>query len=288
MSLTLSKIAQRVWRETGFSVDIAATGGSTTTIVDANSIYTADDALIGGTAVVVRDAGGLGAAPEGEYARVSDYVAGTTTFTLGTALTAGISAGDSILLASPKIRLEQMKQAINDGLANLGTISLVDTSLAAVAGTYSYNLPVGLKIKELKDVLIFDGNQYRSIIGYVRNFPAAPAATGTLEFTQIPYSNTLKIVYEGVHPTLSAFNSTVSETIQEELAVSAAMDKALAWFVSKRGESALGTFAIQRWNDAKQTLQMQKVEKPILRAKSAPKFFISSRHGSYPGDINAT
>lgn len=286
MALTLSKIAQRVWRETGFAVDITATGGSPTTIIDTNSIYTTDSQLVGGTAVVVRDAGGLNAAPEGEFARIAAYLASTTTFTLGATLTGAIAVGDSILLASPKLRLPQMIQAINDGLANLGTITLVDTSITTIAGTYSYNLPVGLKIKELKDVLIYDGYQYRSIVGYVRNFPSAPAATGTLEFSQIPYSNTLKIIYEGVHPTLSAFNSTVSETIQEELAMAAAMDKALAWFVSKRGESALGTFAIQRWNDAKQTLQMQKVEKPILRAKSAAKFFIAGSPGRYPGDPN--
>src|SRR5688572_18865824 len=186
MALTLSKIAQRVWRETGFSVDITATGGSTTTIVDTNSIYTADDALIGGTAVVVRDAGGSSAAPEGELARISDYAASTTTFTLGATLTAAVASGDSVLLASPKIRLPQMIQAINDGLTNLGTIQLVDTSLTTADNQTEYALPVGLKIKRLIDVQLqtytgdANDNQYRSIIGQTDYVPAAPGSTGLL------------------------------------------------------------------------------------------------------------
>lgn len=286
MALTFSKVMARAWREMGFAIDILATGGTTTTIVDDNTQYTSDDSLLGGTAVVTRDAGGAGAAPEGEVQRISDFVASSKTFTVGTAFSAAVGAGDAILLATPRIKLPQMKQAVNDGLANLGTISLVDTSLTLVASTYEYNLPVGLKIKELKDVLVFDGVQYISVKGYVDYFPAAPGSTGTLRFREIPYTNALRIVYEGVHPTLSTFSDVVSETIQEELAVAAAIDKALTWYVSKRGDSALGTFTIQRWNDAKQALQAQKAEKPINRAKSAPKWFVGSAYRRYPGDRN--
>ncbi len=280
---TLSKVMERAWRETGFSVDIQATGGSATTIVDANTQYTSDDSLVGGTAMVVRDAGGASASPEGKFARITDFVASSKTFTIDT-VTDAIAAGDSILLATPRIRLAQMIQAVNDGLANLGTISLVDTSITLAAGTYEYSLPVSLKIKQLIDVLAYDGSMYISIKGLMRNFPSAPGAVGVLQFSQIPYSNTLKIVYEGSHPVLSAYSDKVSETIQEELAVAAAIDKALTWYVSKRGDSALGTFTIQRWNDAKQTLKMQMAEKPIFRAKPATKFFIGGDRPGYPGD----
>jgi hypothetical protein len=284
MALTLSKVMARAWREMGFSIDILATGGSTTTIIDTNSQYTADDSNVGGTALVVRDDGGAGVAPEGEFKRISDYVASTKTFTVASAFSAAVAANDSILLATPRIRLPQMIQAVNDGLANLGTISLVDTSLSLSAGTFEYNLPVGLKISELKDILVYDGSQYISVIGYVDYFPAAPGSTGILRFRETPYTDTLRVVYEGVHPTLAAYSDKVSETIQEELAVAAAIDKALTWYVSKRGDSALGTFTVQRWNDAKQTLGNQKVDKPIYRVKSAPKWFVGSQIRRYPGD----
>jgi hypothetical protein len=272
MTLTLSKILERAWRDIGFSVDIFATGGSATTIVDANTQYTADDSLIGGTAVITKTTDG--ASPQGKFARISDFVASTFTFTIAT-VTDAVGAGDAVLLATPSIKLPQMIQAVNDGLANLGTISLVDTSITLANGAYSYNLPVGLKIKKLIDILIPNSDgMYRSIKGLVQNFPSAPAATGTLQFTQIPDEQTIKIVYEGAHPYLSAYSDVVSETIQEELAVAAAIDKALTWYVSKRGDSALGTFTIQRWNDAKQALQMQKAEKPIYRTQPAVKWFI--------------
>lgn len=287
MTLTLSKVCQRAWREMGFSVDILATGGSATTVVDSNTQYTSDNSLLGGTAVVVRDAAGAGASPEGKLSRISAFVASTKTFTIDT-VTDAISAGDSILLATPRIKLPQMIQSVNDGLANLGTVSLVDTSISLVGSTYSYNLPVGLKIKELKDLLVFDGVMYQSVKGLAHYFPAAPGTVGILQFSQIPFTNTLKIIYEGVHPTLSAYSDVISETIQEELAVAAAIDKALTWYISKRGDSALGTFAIQRWNDAKQTLQMQKADKPVNRVDNATKWFIAGDRAlnRYPGDRN--
>jgi hypothetical protein len=273
MTLTLSKVLQRAWREMGFSVDTRATGGSATTIIDTGTQYTADDSLVGGTAIITKTTDG--ASPEGKFARISDFVASTSTFTIDS-VTDAVGAGDNVLLATPRIKLPQLIQSVNDGLANLGTISLVDTSITLASGTYSYNLPVGLKIKELKDILIPDSDGlYRSIKGLVQNFPSAPAATGTLQFTQIPDEQTIKIIYEGVHPYLSVYSDVVSETIQEELAVAAAIDKALTWYVSKRGDSALGTFTIQRWNDAKQNLQMQKAEKPVSRTKPAVKWFIA-------------
>jgi hypothetical protein len=288
MALTLSKVMTRAWRELGHALDITATGGSTTTIIDTNSIYTSDDALVGGTAIVVRDAGGANAAPEGEFARISDYVASTPTFTVGSTLTAAVGSGDSIALVRPTIRLPQMIQAVNDGLANLGTISLVDTSLTTAANQTEYALPVGLKIKRLLDVQVqgittnANDNRYTSIIGQTSYIPSAPASTGLLILPQLPADRTIKLIYEGVHPTLNAFNSVISETIQEELAVAATIDKALTWLVSKRGDSALGTFLLQRWNDAKTTLQAQKVEKPVYRMKPKAKFFVAGR--SRPND----
>lgn len=279
MTLTLSKVLQRAWREMGFAIDILATGGSATTIVDANTQYTSDDSLLGGTAIITRTSDGT--SPEGKFARISNFVASTKTFMIDT-VTDAVAAGDAVLLATPRIKLPQMVQAANDGLANLGTISLIDTSISLASGVYSYNLPVGLKIKSLTDILIPDTNGlYRSIAGLVQNFPAAPAATGVLQFSQIPDFQTLKILYEGVHPHLSAYNDVISETIQEELAVAAAIDKALTWYVSKRGDSALGTFTIQRWNDAKQSLQMQKTEKPVNRVKPGVKWFIGGDSNIY-------
>jgi hypothetical protein len=278
MALTLSKVMERAWRETGFSIDILATGGSTTTIVDTSAQFTADDSLIGGTALVVRDGGGSGAAPEGEFQRISDYVASTTTFTVAAAFSSAVAAGDSILLATPRIRLPQMRVAVNDALANLGTISLVDTSIVTADNQTEYALPVGLKIERLLDVQLqgstADGNdnRYTSIIGQTSYVPAAPGSTGLLIIPQFAADYTIKIIYEGVHPTLFTFSDKVSETIQEELAVAATIDKVMTWYSSK--SKGIDPFTLQRWNDAKQALEKQKAEKPIYRIKPKTKFFV--------------
>ena len=287
MALTLSKVMARAWREMGFSIDILATGGNATTIIDTNTQYTSDDSLLGGTAIVVRDAAGAGASPEGRFARITDFVASTKTFTIDT-VTDAIASGDAVLLATPRIKLPQMIQAVNDGLTNLGTISLVDTSLTSAAAQTEYALPVALKIKRLLDIEYntittdSDNNQWRSILSQSRYVPAAPGSTGLLILPQLAASRTIKITYEGVHPVLSAYSDKISETIREELAVAAAIDKALTWYVSKRGDSALGTFTIQRWNDAKQTLQMQKADKPVNRSKPKTKWFVAGGPGYIP------
>lgn len=282
MAVTLGKVMERTWRELGHLADMQATGGSTTTIVvnSAENPYSSDDQLNGGTAIVTRDAGGAGAAPEGEIVVISDYVSSTKTWTVGT-LTAAVGAGDYVGMVKPKIKLTQMIQAVNDALTNIGTISLVDTSLTTVADQTEYSLPVGLKIKRIKDILLqtytddADDNGYETVLGMVDIFPAVPGTAGNLVFRSQPKVGLkMKIVYEGVHPELSAFDDVVSETIQEELAVAATVDKALTWYVSKRGQSSLGGFEIQRWNDAKTQLRQQVFEKPVNRAMVKPKYFI--------------
>src|SRR5258706_13460466 len=133
MAVTLSKVMQRAWRGLGWSIEIIATGGSVTTIVDTNTVYTTTDEPVGGYAVVVHDAGNANAAPEGEFGYISGFNAITKTFTISTTLSAAVASGDSIQITNTKVSLPQMIQAVNDGLTNLGTISLVDTSLSTVA-----------------------------------------------------------------------------------------------------------------------------------------------------------
>src|SRR5574343_1794055 len=86
-------------RLVGLLIEDKATSGSTTTIVCSN-LYTLadtslDNALNGGTAFVVTDAGGAGAAPENESARITGYTAAAGTVTLATGdLSAAVAAGD--------------------------------------------------------------------------------------------------------------------------------------------------------------------------------------------------
>jgi len=85
--------------------DIIATGGSVSTIIDTNSRFTADNALLNGTAFVTLDAGGAAAAPEGEYRAITGYAASTETFTVGTNFSVAVAAGDYIARADVRLHL---------------------------------------------------------------------------------------------------------------------------------------------------------------------------------------
>lgn len=279
--MILSDVMRKAWTNIGHLASIKATGGSATTVVDTNTRYTTDDSLKGGTAIVIATTDGL--TPQGKYGRISAFVASTKTFTIDT-VTDAIGAGDEIGLVKSQISAIQMAQAVNDALAyHIGTISLVDTSLTTVADQTEYAIPVGLKIKQLTDVLLqtitddADNNQYKSIKGNTKYFPAAPGSTGLLVIPEYDAGYKIKLVYEGLHPALTAYNSVVSETIQEELIVAATVDKALEWLVSKRGDSALGGFLIQRRNEAIQVVANAKFTSPVYREHKKPKFFVLGR-----------
>ena len=279
MALTLSRVMQRTWRELGLMVTVKASGGGTTTVVDSSKKYTTADALVGGTVIVIRDVGGV--APEGEFSLITNYEETTWTFTMD-ALTTAVAAGDIVGLARATITAEEMVQCINDGIRDLGHIQTYDSSLSLVSGQIEYALPVALKRDDLVGVFVDttdDDENWKSILSYCTLHPAAPGSTGLLVINEaVGYAgHTLKIVYNGEHPLLTVYSSTVSEYIHEKLAVAASVEKALTWLISKRGDSALNTFIVQRYNDARQNLENTKREYPIFRpTKQATKWFVSS------------
>jgi hypothetical protein len=85
------------------------------------------------------------------------------------------------------------------------------------------------------------------------------------------------------------FNSSISEYIHEKLAVAASVEKALTWLISKRGDSALNTFIVQRYNDAKQNLENVKREFPIIRpVKQATRWLVATKEAvGVSGDVDS-
>ena len=120
-----------------------ATGGSTTTLIDTVARTENDDDWNGGTVWIITDAGGASAAPEGEWAIVSDFVNSTNTLTIGT-LTAAVASGDTYGLASARYPLDVLKTAINNELIKHQVIRYDTTSLDIVADQSEYTLPVGI------------------------------------------------------------------------------------------------------------------------------------------------
>lgn len=95
--VTRRNVLERVLLEWGLGMYGTATGGSTSTIVDTTKLkstqYTARD-WNNAIARISKDAGGAGAAPEGEISPVTDFAPSTGTITNNPVFTAAVASGD--------------------------------------------------------------------------------------------------------------------------------------------------------------------------------------------------
>lgn len=236
--LQLTHVLQRFYRRVGGKTT-TATGGTTTTVIDTKLADelgdgNEDDIYNGGTVIVVNDAGGANAAPEGEFSRITDYEASTTTATFSPALTVAPASGDTVIIAPPDFPLYDMIEVVNDALKNLGEIPVPDTSLTTADAQTEYALPIALKGKELLDVLIqtntddADNNLFVQIPNW-RVMPTNAGSTGILVLPQLASGRTLKIIYRGVHPRVDAYDENISEYLNPDLVHAAVFAHAMQW-----------------------------------------------------------
>ena len=144
----LTHLIQSVYDALQQTKGVLATGGSTTTFVDTTlSDDIQDDDFNGQVAIVEYDAGGAGAAPEGEIRTISDYVASTWTGTVSTAYSAAVAANDRVLVCNTAIYpLNDVIRLCNKALQKMGRFPQVDsTSLDGLAATTVYALPHWIK-----------------------------------------------------------------------------------------------------------------------------------------------
>ena len=126
-----------------------ATGGSTTTLVDAQHLSLFPDDYFNrgkaarGSLWIVYDAGAAGAAPEKEMRRISDFVKSTTTLTVDTAFSVAPASGDWYAAATGEHNLQRLIMHINRAIRKYYPRKLVvDTSsITAATSTLEYTLP---------------------------------------------------------------------------------------------------------------------------------------------------
>lgn len=238
MTYTLFDLAYRVALELGIVSEGTATGGTTTTTVDATLRTEADDYWNGGTVFILRDAAGASAAPEKEYARVTDFANSTGTITHA-ALTAAPAAGDIYGVAKRSYPLVNLIQVINQALDDLGIIPHIDTSsLTGASDQTEYTLPVAASM-DLRQVWVQrnnnDSDDNRWMLLYNWYIQDTTAGTGsTLVFPyQIPVDYDLKLVYGANHDRLQDYDDELAECIPLRLVVYSATAKALKWYQAK-------------------------------------------------------
>ena len=279
--MNLGQLLERVYRSIHSDVvDGVASGGSTTTIVDSalSGKYQASK-FKGWSAFISRTTDG--AAPQSQYGIISAYANnGTATIP---ALSADVEAGDEYSFCKPDVPLYTLIKLCNDGLRALGRIPLVDTSLTVGASTIRYTLPIAIKGR--KPTLVYFRNPTTFVRAPAPNFDIEPAASGqqsvlvfkkqstvlnTTNVFQVYDGWTIVVHYEGMHEPLTAYNSPVNETIHDELAVAACVEKALEWKVFPRQRKN----DKENWNQARQALEearsLYPVELPIREQQHLP------------------
>jgi len=278
MSYQLWNLIRDTYQELGQLQVGQATGGSTTTVVDARLARTGkDDDWKDGAVIILED--GAGAAPEGEFARVSGSVDSTGTLTID-ALTAAVASGDVYGLVSAYYPLKQMIELANVALKSLGDLALVDTTtLDTEPDKTEYAAAVGWKRRRPIQVDIqvrtgdADDNRWQTLYDW-EFVPSSAGLSGLIGFRQQPTaSRDLRVWYEDVHPRLSDFDDVIHETIHPTLAVAALAEKALGWQNTRLGGG--NDFLLMRWNDAKDALERAKVMHPIWKPRARARMLLA-------------
>ena len=125
-----------------------ATGGTTGTLLDTKRTET-DDTFNGGAAWLITDVGGASAAPEGEWARVTDFA--NTGGVITSVWTAAPANGDTYGI-SVGFSLDVLIGAINDELVQHKVVRYDTTTLDFVDEQSEYTLPVGVRADNLVNV----------------------------------------------------------------------------------------------------------------------------------------
>ncbi len=238
MALTVGDVVRDALTQIGQLNEGVATGGSTSTVVD-SGLGGSDDDWNGGTVMITRDAGGAGAAPEGEFAIVTDYTASTGTITCASnSFTQAPAAGDIYGVATSYFPLRQVIRALNLALQSLGDIPQVDTTTldTATAQTeYTYavawkrNPPIRVDIQTKTGDA--DDNRWVEISkGAWQYVPATAGSTGLLVFQgQLPTSRDLRIWYEDKHAVVNNHDDVIYEGFHPELVLWETIYQLLMW-----------------------------------------------------------
>lgn len=269
--MIFGELLERVYRSIHADiVDGVATGGTATTIVDSSLAGRyQENKFKNWIAFISRTTDGL--SPQSKYGIIASYTnAGTATIP---SVTDSVQAGDEYAFCKPDVPLHTLRKLCNDALQGLGRIPLIDTSLTVDADTVRYTLP--LAIKGRKPSRVFFRDPTTKVIAHPPNYeiePAEPGTQATLVFKKqfltttgsvfsFYHGWTIVVYYEDIHPQLTDYDDPVSETIHENLAVAACVEKAMMWKVYPRQRKT----DKENWLLAKQSLDEAKREYPLER-----------------------
>ena len=219
MAYTLFDLAYQVAGELGALVESIATGGTLTTTLDSVRLQTIfeDDFFNLGTVFIVRDAAGLGAAPEKEFARVTDFTSSSGTVTHA-ALTVAPAAGDRFAVTTRRFDLDTIIRAINTALREI-LVETIDVSLSTAANQLEYTLPTALlNTSEIKVYIQrvtndTDANEWQQVYDWYVEQAVAGTGKKLIFNNQPDYISVLRIHYFLPHAPLYTSTDKLHESV---------------------------------------------------------------------------
>ena len=296
MTYSLFDLTYKVARELGIVHEGTATGGTTGTLIDTYDLNQANDLWIDGSIWVLYDAGGAGAAPQGQFAIASGSTASTSTVTFRSALTAAVASGDRYAICrkiADKAWLNVIIQKINTALQDLDRIPWTDvTSITVAANQTEYSLPIAANM-DLREVWLqaintdANDNQWTE----VRNWTVAKADPGNADTLILPYQHTagyaLKLVYHARHPDLYVYSSPLSENVPIERVINPAVRDCFMFRKANAGGANTWDDEISIWTQRAEEVKSTRPIRAVFK-KGRIGDFSNNNTRYYPGDRTLT
>lgn len=177
-----------------------------------------DDYFERGTIWVLRDAGGAGAVPEGEYRIIVNNTKATGKFGVSSAFTAATASGDRYALATRKFPLHEIIRAINETLQEARITTTDSTTITTAADQLEYTLPTAILGEDIEvwfqnvtdDA---DANEWEPIHDWYIQETGTGTAKKLVLRNQPIYTNKLKLVYQVPHPALYVYTDKLRESV---------------------------------------------------------------------------
>ncbi len=237
MSCTLYYLTYRVMAELGIVLEGTASTTSTGTLVDSSNRTESDDYWNSGTVYLFTS--GSPAAKTGELYGVTDFTGTLFTAVLSNTL-APVSSGQAYGISKRRYPRNLVIQKINQAIEEIGNITRRDVSLTGVADTYTYTLPVAANI-DLRQIWVQSDDDDEI---YIEMNPSqwrveesnTPGSAASLIFdVEVTAGRTIKLVYVGLHPRLTASTDVLDDQINEERVIYRAVRNCLLWRKQKTG-----------------------------------------------------
>jgi hypothetical protein len=145
-----------------------------------------------------------------------------------------------------------------------------------VSGQTEYSIPVAVK-RGLKQIWLDDGSNPPVRLHDNRN-ELTVAGTASILYTPELSTGTIRLIYDGAHPVISAYNDAISEYVHPKVATCASIIKLLQWYNRQDGNQDSESYLLWLEQEyATKYLPMALMESPIHKTRRSPKYSVFGR-----------